>query len=66
MGIRQYAIFLLLFGVVYFFQSATLPLLDAMTLENQQPFGQVREMGAQLATLFLFFLARKASDSIWE
>lgn len=63
MGIRQYMIFLLLFGVVYFFQSATLPLLDAMTLENRQPFGQVRKWGA-IGYAIAVFLAGKLATQL--
>ncbi|MBN7774154.1 MFS transporter [Clostridium aminobutyricum] len=62
MEVRQYMIFLLVFGFVYFFQSATLPLLDAMTLENQQPFGQVRKWGAIGYALAVFFAGKLATE----
>lgn len=44
--VKQYALFLIGYAVFSFFQTAIMPLTDAMTLENRVPFGAVRKWGA--------------------
>ena len=44
--INIYFLFLIIFGLLYFFQSPVLPLQDAMTLEDDQLFGSIRKWGA--------------------
>jgi PPP family 3-phenylpropionic acid transporter len=44
--VKQYALFLVAFGIFSFFQTPIMPLTDAMTLENRIPFGAVRKFGA--------------------
>lgn len=44
--ISTYLLFLIAFGVLYFFQSPVLALQDAMTLEDGQHFGAIRKWGA--------------------
>ncbi len=44
--INIYLLFLITFGVLYFFQSPVLALQDAMTLEDDQLFGAIRKWGA--------------------
>lgn len=44
--ISTYLMFLMAFGILYFFQSPVLALQDAMTLEDDQHFGAIRKWGA--------------------
>lgn len=44
--INTYLVFLVTFGLLYFFQSPILALQDAMTLEDGQNFGSIRKWGA--------------------
>lgn len=44
--LKVYAVFLLGFAVFSFFQTAIMPLSDAMTLQAKAPFGAIRKWGA--------------------
>ena len=45
-GIHVYGLFLLVFGVMYFFQAPIMSLSDAFTVESGQGFGGLRAWGA--------------------
>lgn len=45
-GINTYGLFLLVFGVMYFFQAPIMSLSDAFTVESGQGFGGLRAWGA--------------------
>lgn len=64
--IKQYVLFLLVFGLFSFFQTPIMPLTDAMTLENRIPFGAVRKFGALgfAAGVFIAGQLAEATDLI--
>ena len=45
-GIRVYVLFVICFGVMYFFQAPIMSLADSFTVENMQSFGGLRAWGA--------------------
>lgn len=45
-AVKQFEIFLLLYIIVFFFENPIFPLLDAMTIEANYPFGSARKWGA--------------------
>ncbi len=61
--VKQYALFLLGYGIFSFFQTPIIPLTDAMTLENRLPFGAVRKWGA-IGFAAGVFLAGQLADNV--
>ncbi|HIT98735.1 MAG: MFS transporter [Anaerovoracaceae bacterium] len=45
-GINEYAVFLVTFGIMYFFQAPVMSLTDAFTVEMNRDFGGLRAWGA--------------------
>lgn len=43
---KQFAFFLMLYVLVFFFENSIFPLIDATTLESNYPFGSARKWGA--------------------
>lgn len=58
--IKEYAFFLIGFAVFSFFQAPIMPLTDAMTLENNIPFGAARKYGALGFAAGVFFAGQLA------
>ena len=58
--VRVYAVFLLLYGAMYFFQSPIMAFSDALTLEEAMPFSGIRKWGAVGFALGVFFAGRLA------
>lgn len=46
LGIKWYPLFLLAYGVMYFFQAPVMAFSDALTLEEELPFSKIRKWGA--------------------
>ena len=46
LAMKQYALFLPLYMLVFFFENPVFPLLDATTIEANYPFGSARKWGA--------------------
>lgn len=58
--VKSYVIFLLGYAFYSFFQTPVMPLSDALTLENQIPFGTVRKWGAIGFAAGVFFAGQLA------
>lgn len=59
--IKTFPVFLLLFAVFSFFQTPIMPLTDAMTLENDLPYGAVRKWGSIAFAAGVFVSGQLAS-----
>ncbi|MDO4545325.1 MAG: MFS transporter [Bacillota bacterium] len=65
-NIREYHFFLIVFGIMYFFQAPIMSLTDAFTVESErgeQSFGQLRAWGAVGFALGVF-LAGNAAEAL--
>lgn len=60
-NIKEYGVFLLVFGIMYFFQAPIMSLTDAFTVESRQSFGTLRAWGAVGFSLGIF-LAGNVTD----
>ncbi len=66
-GIHAYGLFLLVFGIMYFFQAPIMSLSDAFTVESGQDFGGLRAWGAigfALGTFVMGICAEELSLSM--
>jgi PPP family 3-phenylpropionic acid transporter len=61
-GIERYGIFIILFGIMYFFQAPIMSLTDAFVVQRAQHFGSLRAWGA-VGFASGVFLAGIASDN---
>lgn len=64
MNVKVYAVFIVIFGLMYFFQAPIMSLTDAFTVESGQGFGNLRAWGAVGFALgtFLAGICVKALD----
>ena len=61
-GILEYVVFIIAFGLLYFFQGPMVALMDSLTVEGKQNFGSIRIWGAVGFSIGIF-IAGKAIDS---
>ena len=59
-NVREYYLFLLIFGLMYFFQAPIMSLTDAFTVTSEQGFGGLRAWGAVGFALGIFMAGQVA------